>query len=131
MNVALGICGTCRKYGLKSCGHYFCDDCTLDGTDECNDDVCTAYYGMTECDWYEADALNRETEDGENIYGHIGRQIAKYRNEKGMTQKELAWAYSVSEFVISSFENGSNGITIHALYKIADILGKPVSDFLP
>jgi DNA-binding XRE family transcriptional regulator len=66
-----------------------------------------------------------------DIYEHIGRQIAKYRNEKGLTQEKLAWFYSVSPFVINAFEKGSNGITIPGLYKIADILGKPVSDFLP
>jgi hypothetical protein len=51
--VGLGLCGTCKKDGIKPCGHFSCDDCKYDGSENCNEDVCVDFYGITECYWYE------------------------------------------------------------------------------
>ena len=49
MNRALGLCGTCKKYGYaESCGHHLCDGCK-----ECVGEDCLIYYGVEECDRYE------------------------------------------------------------------------------
>lgn len=56
-------------------------------------------------------------------------KIKEYREEKNMTQVELAEKAKVSRSIISGLENGSVTVTrTDTLVKIAHALGKNVSD---
>ena len=56
-------------------------------------------------------------------------KIKEYREEKNMTQVELAEKAKVSRSIISGLENGSVTVTrTDTLVKIARALGKNVSD---
>lgn len=56
-------------------------------------------------------------------------KIKEYREERNMTQVELAEKAKVSRSIISGLENGSVTVTrTDTLVKIAHALGKNVSD---
>lgn len=62
----------------------------------------------------------------------IGRKIAEFRLQKGMSQSQLAEAiYKDSANAISYFESGLRKVSIDDLIKIAKVLDKAVEDFLP
>lgn len=53
---------------------------------------------------------------------NIGRQIKNIREEKGMTQQDLAERLDVSRQAVSQIENGHRKLTIERLRRIADAL---------
>jgi transcriptional regulator with XRE-family HTH domain len=61
----------------------------------------------------------------------IREQIIKARQEKGMTQEELAKALNISRVVITNIETGRTEINAVDLMGIAYILEKPVRYFYP
>ncbi len=60
---------------------------------------------------------------------YIGRQIAKIRNEKGLSQEDLADAADVNRGYISRIENGRVAFSVPILLKIAHALGVSPSCF--
>ena len=67
-----------------------------------------------------------------NINSFIGRRITEYRLEKGISQSQLAEEIGKdSANAISYFESGMRKVGIDDLIKIAKILNKKISDFLP
>ena len=60
----------------------------------------------------------------------IGRNIRKYRLEKGLDCTELARLTGVTTMSISYFERGLRTPRIENVIKIASILGVTVSDLL-
>jgi len=65
------------------------------------------------------------------IYGLLGKQIRAARQEAGLTQDELAQKVGLTRTSITNIEQGQQRIHIHTLYKIAQVLNKPIADFMP
>jgi len=63
------------------------------------------------------------------IDAHVGHQIRKHRQNRGITQQELARALGISYQQIQKYENGTNRISAGRLYIIAKALGTQASDF--
>jgi ribosome-binding protein aMBF1 (putative translation factor) len=59
-----------------------------------------------------------------DVFAEIREQIVKAREDKQLTQKDLARLSGLTQSNISNIENGSNRPTISTLKKIADALGK-------
>lgn len=60
----------------------------------------------------------------------VGENIKRIRKEKGLKQKDLAEALSVSEVMISQWENGSRNPKQSTLIKIAKALDVHLKDLL-
>ena len=61
----------------------------------------------------------------------IGANIKHLRNEKGMTQKELASALGISYQMVQSWERGARNPKRETLEKIASALGVSWLDLMP
>lgn len=66
-----------------------------------------------------------------NISKYIGRRIKYYREQKGLTQKELGALVGIKHNTISSYENATNKPDQNILFSIAKALGVGVDDFFP
>lgn len=65
-----------------------------------------------------------------DIYNVIGKNIKKYRKEKGITQRELASKLLLSENFIAKLESTTyQTISIDTLKQIADTLGIAIGKF--
>ena len=65
-----------------------------------------------------------------NIYNVIGKNIKKYRQEKGFTQRELADKLLLSESFIAKLESDTyQSISIDTLEQIAIVLEKDITAF--
>ena len=65
-----------------------------------------------------------------NIYNVIGKNIRKYRKQKGYTQRALADALLLSENFIAKLESSTyQTISIDTLKTIADFLEIDIRDF--
>lgn len=60
----------------------------------------------------------------------LGQNIKKYRQEKNMTQNELAEYADLSREYIADIERGLKNISLRKLYIIADILDTKCSDLV-
>jgi transcriptional regulator with XRE-family HTH domain len=68
----------------------------------------------------------------------VGRNFARLRRERGLTQEEVAARSGFSQQYISSLERGRRNPTVITLYELAQALGvshvqlvEPGSDALP
>jgi transcriptional regulator with XRE-family HTH domain len=59
----------------------------------------------------------------------VGRNIRIHRLDRGMSQTELGNHIGVTFQQVQKYENGVNRIGSGRLFKIADVLGVPVSSF--
>ncbi len=65
-----------------------------------------------------------------NIYNIIGKNIKKYRNLKGMTQRELAERLLLSDSFIGKLESITyQTISIDTLEQIASVLDTDIKKF--
>ena len=65
-----------------------------------------------------------------NIYNIIGKNIKKYRKQKGMTQRQLAEVNFLSDSFIAKLESVTfQTISIDTLEKISISLGVDISKF--
>ena len=63
-------------------------------------------------------------EDNNYVYYWVGKNIKKYRKEKGLTQRELADKCNYSENFIGDLENDTfKTCSLATLYHISKILG--------
>mgnify|MGYP003148585327 CR=1 FL=1 len=60
----------------------------------------------------------------------LGKTVARHRKDSGYTQKELADNLGVTVTHISALENGRRGVSLHALYRIAGILGVNIATLI-
>lgn len=60
----------------------------------------------------------------------LGKVIAKYRKQAAFTQRELAEHLQITVTHISALENGRRGVSLHALYRIAGVIGVELSDII-
>ncbi len=65
-------------------------------------------------------------------YKDIGKKIAKYRKEKGLSQEELANEVGISYSYITQIEapNVTKKMSLEVLYDIADVLDIDVKELL-
>jgi DNA-binding XRE family transcriptional regulator len=61
-----------------------------------------------------------------NIYNELAKELISLRNEKGITQKQLAELCRVQQSNISRMENGNYNPSVQLLVRIAAALGKEV-----
>lgn len=65
-----------------------------------------------------------------DIYNIIGKNIKKYRNKKGLKQRELAEALYLSDSFIAKLESITHQtISIDTLEDIAEVLDCDIRDF--
>ena len=69
-------------------------------------------------------------EQNSNIYNIIGKNIKKYRKQKGLTQRQLAEVNFLSDSFIAKLESVTyQTISIDTLEKISISLGVDISKF--
>jgi transcriptional regulator with XRE-family HTH domain len=65
---------------------------------------------------------------GDAIKKNISKNIVKYREKKGFSQKELASRLGVTPSRISNWEQGANCPTIDILFEVCKILNVSIND---
>lgn len=60
----------------------------------------------------------------------VGRNFARLRREKGLTQEEVAARSGFSQQYISSLERGRRNPTVITLYELAQALGVSHADLM-
>lgn len=60
---------------------------------------------------------------------NIGLKIKEFRQSKGISQEELAYAISKSKSSVQKYENGETSITVDILEDIANALGINIVQF--
>lgn len=74
--------------------------------------------------------MEKEKEKEKDIYYKIGKNIRKYRMEKGMKQRELAEALFLSDSFIAKLESVTHQtIAIDTLEEFAKVLEVDIKDF--
>jgi transcriptional regulator with XRE-family HTH domain len=64
------------------------------------------------------------------VYREIGRRIQLAREEKGLTQEELAVKLGCTQSALSNYELGKRRLYLNLLTEIAQVLGKPLDYFM-
>jgi len=70
------------------------------------------------------------TRQEQTFYTRLGLRIATLRNERGMTQVQLAQALGISQQHLLSFEKGRRRVPVSALPALSKALGTSVEDLL-
>jgi transcriptional regulator with XRE-family HTH domain len=60
----------------------------------------------------------------------IGRYVAELREERGLSQQELAQRLDIHKSAISRIEGGERGLAVDELAVIAELFGKTADDIL-
>jgi len=70
------------------------------------------------------DIMKKFNKDDENyVYYYVGKNIRKYRKEKGLTQEKLAELCNYSKQFISNMENETHQtFSLGTIWKIAKVL---------
>lgn len=63
-------------------------------------------------------------------YGVIGSRIRHYRQERGITQEDLAFQINTSAAYVSHIERGIKKPSLEKLTEIAEVMHVTVNDFL-
>jgi UDP-N-acetylglucosamine 1-carboxyvinyltransferase len=58
--------------------------------------------------------------------GKIGHFIKQLREERGLTQEDLAETLKTTQSVVARIETGKQNITIEQISKISEVLGRPI-----
>lgn len=66
-----------------------------------------------------------------DINQFIARKIKEFRQDRNLTQEELAKAIGVTQQQIERYENNKRRITFPIIIKISDFLDIPMSNFFP
>ncbi len=64
------------------------------------------------------------------VYREIGRRIQLAREEKGLTQEDLAVRLGCTQSALSNYELGKRRLYLNLLNQIAQVLGKPLDYFM-
>ena len=67
----------------------------------------------------------------EDLYQAVGQRIRRIREERRLTQAELAELVSLSRTSITNIEQGRQKLLLHTLYDIAAALTVKPADLLP
>ena len=60
----------------------------------------------------------------------LGKNIQKFRKEKGLSQNQLAELLDISREHLAKIETAKRCVSLSLLFKIADILNVPEKDLL-
>lgn len=63
-------------------------------------------------------------------FKNIGKKIQEAREEKGMTQVDLARALGITQAALSNYELGKRRLYIHQIETMAGLLDKSISFFV-
>ncbi len=63
-------------------------------------------------------------------FKEIGKKIQLAREEKGMTQADLAEVLGITQAALSNYELGKRRLYLYQIQKIAEIVGKKVNFFI-
>lgn len=75
-------------------------------------------------------AVKKKSDTYSDIYNVIGKNIKKYRKQKGLKQRELAESLYLSDSFIAKLESITHQtISIDTLEDIANALGCDIRDF--
>lgn len=66
----------------------------------------------------------------EDAVAAIGRNIARFRRLRGLSQEELAYAAEVRQAYLSQLEAGKRNPTIRTLLRIATALNVSLADLI-
>ena len=80
---------------------------------------------MSPLEWIES-----MTDDDKKFFQELGKRVAHWRKERGMTQAELADLLEVSQQSVASYEVGRLRIAISMLPRLAHALGVPIDTLL-
>ena len=69
--------------------------------------------------------------DIEKLKGEVGEKLKIAREERGLSQEELARMLGLSKVGYGALERGKNLIGLQYLVMLTFILKKPITDFLP
>ena len=61
----------------------------------------------------------------------IARNLKHFREQKGLTQRELAAKLGIRHNTISAWENGANSVDISVLMQICDLLDVDICEMFP
>lgn len=64
------------------------------------------------------------------VYRRIGKRIQQAREERSLTQEELAARLGCTQSALSNYELGKRRLYLAGLEEVAQILGKPLSYFV-
>jgi transcriptional regulator with XRE-family HTH domain len=64
------------------------------------------------------------------VYREIGKRIQLAREEKGLTQEDLAVKLGCTQSALSNYELGKRRLYLNLLTEIAQVLGKPLDYFM-
>ncbi len=59
----------------------------------------------------------------------VGKRIAKYRKDRGMTQVELSDLCNMEQSALARLESGNSNVTALTLRKVGKVLEVPVKKF--
>lgn len=65
-----------------------------------------------------------------DIRHHLGRNVRRLRELKGLSQEQFAFEANIHRTYISDIERGARNPTIMIVEKLADALGVPAADLL-
>jgi transcriptional regulator with XRE-family HTH domain len=63
-------------------------------------------------------------------YKELGKRIANFRKEAGISQKQLSEALSISQQLVANYELGQRRIHVALLIKLSKVLNKSVDEIL-
>lgn len=63
-------------------------------------------------------------------FKEIGRKIQAAREERGLTQVDLAQALGITQAALSNYELGKRRLYLHQIEQIAGVLGKRLDYFM-
>jgi transcriptional regulator with XRE-family HTH domain len=67
----------------------------------------------------------------EALYKEVGQLISDARRAIGVTQRELALRLGRSRTFVTNLEAGVNPVSLHIVFEVATILGRPAESLLP
>jgi len=66
------------------------------------------------------------------LYHRLGRAVADYRTQLGLTQGQVAEKIGLSRASLANLESGRQRIMVHQLYALANVLGRrSILDLVP
>jgi len=65
------------------------------------------------------------------LRAEVGARLRLLREERHISQEEIAFAAEVTQASISNYENGRNEIPLSVLLSVCDFLSVPLSEMLP
>jgi transcriptional regulator with XRE-family HTH domain len=74
--------------------------------------------------------INNDKEDASVSSRDIGLKIQLAREERGMSQEQLARALGCSQSALSNYEKGKRRLYLSHLEKLSEILDKPLEYFM-